>query len=94
MRPGLFAWGSPQWITRMIRRPTAPDLYGYYEAKDHMPPFGPDQMTANDVEMIIRYLKNDYPMPATAGIDAYHCQRPGAAIPARSRSARASPEIC
>ena len=61
--PGLFAWGSPQWISRMIRRPNAPDLYGYYEAKDHMPPFGPDQMTANDVAMVIRYLKNLYPMP-------------------------------
>ena len=27
--PELFAWGSPQWITRMIRKPGAPDLYGY-----------------------------------------------------------------
>ena len=22
--PNLFAWGSPQWITRMIRKPAAP----------------------------------------------------------------------
>lgn len=63
--PGLFAWGSPQWMERMIRRPTAPDLYGYYEAKDHMPPFGLDQMTNNDVEMVIRYLRNDYPGAST-----------------------------
>jgi ubiquinol-cytochrome c reductase cytochrome b subunit len=65
--PGLFAWGSPQWISRMIRRPTAPDLYGFYEAKDHMPPFGTDQMTQSDVEMVTRYLKNDYPMPVILG---------------------------
>ena len=68
--PGLFAWSSPQWIKRMIRRPTAPDLYGYYEAKDHMPPFGPDQMTDNDVDMVIRYLRHDYPganVPGDAG---------------------------
>ena len=63
--PGLFGWGSPQWVSRMVRRPTAPDLYGYYEAKDHMPPFGPDQMTANDVEMVIRYLRHDYPVALT-----------------------------
>jgi ubiquinol-cytochrome c reductase cytochrome b subunit len=65
--PGLFAWGSSQWMTRMIRRPTASDLYGYYDEPDHMPPFGPDQMTDNDVEMVIRFLKNDYPMPASLG---------------------------
>ena len=61
--PGLFAWASPQWITRMIRKPGAPDLYGYFEGKDQMPPFGPEQLTDNDVAMVIRFLRNDYPMP-------------------------------
>src|SRR5262249_3350458 len=62
--PGLFAWGSPQWMTRMIRKPSAPDLYGYFEEKDRMPPFGLEQLTQNDLDMIIRYIKNDYLMPA------------------------------
>ena len=61
--PGLFAWASPQWITRMIRKPGAPDLYGYFEGKEQMPPFGPEQLTDNDVDMVIRFLRNDYPMP-------------------------------
>ena len=47
----------------MIRKPAAPDLYGYLEEKDQMPPFGPDQLTENDVDMVIRFLRNDYPMP-------------------------------
>ena len=37
--PKLFAWGSPQWIARMIHKPGAPDLYGYLEKKDQMPAF-------------------------------------------------------
>ena len=28
----------------MIRKPNAPDLYGFFEDKVHMPPFGPDQL--------------------------------------------------
>ncbi|MGZ3386327.1 MAG: cytochrome b [Isosphaeraceae bacterium] len=64
--PGLFAWGSTQWLTRMIRKPGAPDLYGFFEDKAQMPPFGPDQLRGNDLEMIIRFLHNDYPpMPGT-----------------------------
>ena len=58
--PKLFAWGSPQWIARMIHKPGAPDLYGYLEKKDQMPSFA-DQLTANDTETLIRYLRNDYP---------------------------------
>ena len=64
--PGLFAWGSTRWLTRMIRKPGAPDLYGFFEDKAQMPPFGPDQLRGNDVEMIIRFLHNDYlHMPGT-----------------------------
>jgi ubiquinol-cytochrome c reductase cytochrome b subunit len=58
--PNLFAWGSNRWIERMIRRPGAPDLYGFLEAKDQMPSFA-EQLTDNDVRTIVRYLKNDYP---------------------------------
>jgi mono/diheme cytochrome c family protein len=57
--PDLFAWGSPQWIARMIRKPGAPEKYGYLEAKDQMPSFA-GQLTDNDVETVVRYLKNDY----------------------------------
>ncbi|AGA30753.1 cytochrome b N-terminal domain-containing protein [Singulisphaera acidiphila] len=58
--PKLFAWGSPQWIARMIHKPGAPDLYGYLEKKDQMPAFTSEQLTKNDVNMLVRYLQNDY----------------------------------
>jgi ubiquinol-cytochrome c reductase cytochrome b subunit len=59
--PGLFAWGSRGWIERMIRKPGAADRYGYLGDEQKMPPFGSDQVGANDVDMVIRYLKGDYP---------------------------------
>jgi len=58
--PKLFAWGSPQWVARMIRKPGAPDLYGYLEKKDQMPAFA-DQLTENDTNTLIRYHRDDYP---------------------------------
>jgi ubiquinol-cytochrome c reductase cytochrome b subunit len=61
--PKLFAWGSPQWTARMIHKPGAPDLYGYLEAKDQMPAFSRDQLTGDDVAMVIRYLKGEYTAP-------------------------------
>jgi ubiquinol-cytochrome c reductase cytochrome b subunit len=64
--PKLFAWGSPRWTARMIRKPEAADRYGFIDDKDRMPSFGPGQLTANDVEMVIRYLKGDYPKPAAS----------------------------
>lgn len=57
--PDLFAWGSPQWMRRMIRKPGADDRYGYLDAKDQMPSFA-EQLTDNDLETVIRYLRNDY----------------------------------
>jgi ubiquinol-cytochrome c reductase cytochrome b subunit len=62
--PGLFAWGSPQWIDRMIKRPGAPDLYGFLEPSDQMVPFG-DQLTDTDLTSLARFLRGDYlPPPA------------------------------
>jgi ubiquinol-cytochrome c reductase cytochrome b subunit len=58
--PNLFAWGSPQWIARMIRKPNAPDRYGFLEKEQKMPAFGPDQLTTNDVQMVIRYFRGEY----------------------------------
>jgi ubiquinol-cytochrome c reductase cytochrome b subunit len=57
--PGLFAYGAPQWITRMIHKPAAPDLYGYLEKDQQMPSFA-GQLTENDMRSIVRYLRNDY----------------------------------
>ena len=44
--PGLFGWGSPWWIARMIRKPRSSDKYGYLDEKqqNQMPAFGPDQI--------------------------------------------------
>ena len=47
----------------MIRKPGAPDLYGFYNGDERMFPFGVDQLSQGNLEMIIRFLKNDYPMP-------------------------------
>lgn len=58
--PNLFAWGSPQWTAKMIHNPGSATHYGFLEAKDQMPPFPRDQMTSNDIETLIRYLKLDY----------------------------------
>jgi ubiquinol-cytochrome c reductase cytochrome b subunit len=67
--PKLFAWGSPRWIQRMIRKPGAPDMYGFLEAKDQMPSFGSEQVTDPDVEMVIRYLNGTY-VPAVSDSDS------------------------
>jgi ubiquinol-cytochrome c reductase cytochrome b subunit len=81
--PELFAWGSPQWMTRMIRKPHAPDLYGFFEEANRMPPFGPEQVSQNDVDMIIRFLKNDYlRMDASQSTPAQTTSAPGKQVAA------------
>src|SRR5262249_20077236 len=77
--PGLFAWGSPAWMTRMIRKPGAADRYGYLGEHQKMPGFGTEQVSENDVNMVIRYLRGDYPHPASP---------PSAGSPAASTSPR------
>ncbi|MDG3006540.1 cytochrome b N-terminal domain-containing protein [Paludisphaera mucosa] len=62
--PDLFAWGSPRWMKRMIRKPSEAGLYGYLEAKQRMPAAPPDDMPESDVDMIVRYIKGDYLKPA------------------------------
>jgi ubiquinol-cytochrome c reductase cytochrome b subunit len=57
--PNLFAYGSKQWLTRMINKPGAVDRYGFLEKEHQMPPFL-GQLSENDLETVIRYLKNDY----------------------------------
>jgi quinol-cytochrome oxidoreductase complex cytochrome b subunit/mono/diheme cytochrome c family protein len=65
---GLFAWGSPRWIARMVRKPGAPDRYGFLGDQQKMPPFGPDQVSDNDVNMVVRFLRGDYPRPAADSV--------------------------
>jgi ubiquinol-cytochrome c reductase cytochrome b subunit len=64
--PRLFAWGSPHWITRMIRKPRSSDRYGFLDEKqeNQMPAFGPDQVTSSDLDVLVRYLTGDYVKPA------------------------------
>ena len=64
--PRLYGWGSSQWIERMIKKPEAPDLYGYLEKEQQMPAFD-GQFSDNDLKTIIRYLKNDYLGAETPG---------------------------
>jgi ubiquinol-cytochrome c reductase cytochrome b subunit len=63
--PGLFGWGSPWWIARMIRKPRSSDKYGFLDEKqeNQMPAFGPDQIIDSDLDTLVRYLKDDYPKP-------------------------------
>ena len=68
--PNLFGWGSPHWITRMVRKPGAPEHYAYLKPKDQMPSFA-EQLTDNDVRTIVRYLLNDYPgAPSSSSVSA------------------------
>jgi mono/diheme cytochrome c family protein len=67
--PRIFAWGSRHWITHMIRNPRSSGKYGFLDEKlaGQMPAFGSDQITAPDLEALIRYLKGDYVEPPAAG---------------------------
>jgi ubiquinol-cytochrome c reductase cytochrome b subunit len=60
--PKLFAWGSPQWIKRMVRKPRSSENYGYLDENhpNQMPAFRADQLTAADLDVLVRYLKDDY----------------------------------
>ncbi len=82
--PNLFAWGSPQWTTRMIRKPGAANMYGYLDEEQKMPAFGLDQVSANDVDMVIRYLKGDYLKPVAAAVVAEKSPPGQPAAPAKA----------
>jgi ubiquinol-cytochrome c reductase cytochrome b subunit len=81
--PDLFAWGSPQWVARMIRKPNAADRYGFLEEEQKMPAFGSDQLTPNDLEMVTRYLQGDY---IKAGASPTVEKSPTAPAPAPAKS--------
>jgi ubiquinol-cytochrome c reductase cytochrome b subunit len=83
--PSLYAWGSAAWINRMIRKPGADDRYGYLGEGQKMPPFGTDQLAGTDVDMVIRFLKGDYPRQGRVAVP------PSGSVSADS-SASARPE--
>ncbi len=56
--PGLFAYGSPQWLSKMIRKPGAKGFYGYLKPHEQMPGF--EDLTPADLEMIVRLLRDDF----------------------------------
>lgn len=56
--PTLFAWGSPHWIARMIKKPGAHDLFDFLEKSDRMPSFD-GQLTDNDLTTVIRFLEGE-----------------------------------
>ena len=60
--PQLFGWGSPWWTARMIRNPRSSDKYHFLNEnqQNQMPAFGPDQITTSDMDVLIRYLKDEY----------------------------------
>ena len=67
--PDLFAWGSARWTARMIRQPGHASLYGYLEEEQKMPAFE-GQVTAADLDTLVRYLKDRPPSVATGPAEA------------------------
>ncbi len=57
--PGLFAYSSPKWLSTMIKKPGAAGYYGFLKAHEQMPAFA-EELTPNDLEMIVRLLRSDY----------------------------------
>lgn len=57
--PALFAWGSSQWVARMVKKPEAPDLFGFLPKAGRMVSFD-GQLTDNDLTTLVRFLKGDY----------------------------------
>lgn len=62
--PNLYAWGSPAWTRRMIKDPAAADLYGYLKTEHQMPAFA-GQLSDNDLNTLIRYLRREFRPPTT-----------------------------
>ena len=93
--PKLFGWGSPRWIARMIRKPRSSDKYGFLDEKQagQMPAFGADQITASDLDALIRYLKDDYAKPAASAAPSSRIRTDGHRIAVR-RSRRAAHVLC
>ncbi|APZ92045.1 cytochrome b N-terminal domain-containing protein [Fuerstiella marisgermanici] len=55
--PTMAKYGSAKWLTDFIRNPGAPRHYG---AKNEMPAYPPQQLTDEDLNLLVRWLTHDY----------------------------------
>ena len=55
--PTMAKYGSAQWLTDFIRNPGAARHYG---AKNEMPAYPPQQLTDEDLNLLVRWLTGDY----------------------------------
>ncbi len=60
--PNLYGWGSDWWIRRMILRPRAPHNYGFLpeDEANQMPGFAGGKITDAELDVLVRFLKDDY----------------------------------
>jgi ubiquinol-cytochrome c reductase cytochrome b subunit len=58
--PNLFAYGSPAWLARMIRRPDSPLNYSHLGSRQAMPSFDEGQLSESELTTLTRYLLDDY----------------------------------
>lgn len=56
--PNLFAYGSPRWLAGMIKKPGSKGYYNFLKPHEQMPSF--EQLSPADLEMLIRFLLDDY----------------------------------
>lgn len=55
--PTMAKYGSAKWLTDFIRNPGAARHYG---AKNEMPAYPPQQLTDEDLNLLVRWLTHDY----------------------------------
>jgi ubiquinol-cytochrome c reductase cytochrome b subunit len=61
--PTMAGYGSAPWLKDFIRHP---DTMRHYGAKNRMPAYSPEQLTDNDLELLVRWMTGDYPKSAVA----------------------------
>jgi ubiquinol-cytochrome c reductase cytochrome b subunit len=65
--PNLFAYGSRQWLARMIRQPGSRLNYGFLGKRQPMPSFDEAQMSENDLRTVVEYIRNEYSKSGVTG---------------------------
>jgi ubiquinol-cytochrome c reductase cytochrome b subunit len=61
--PTMAGYGSAAWLKDFIRHP---DAMRHYGSKNRMPAYGPEQLTDNDLELLVRWMTGDYPASSVA----------------------------
>lgn len=60
--PILTGFGSPDWISTIIRNPAHPEYYG--DRNDRMPAFGSDEvLTEQEIRLLVDWLRFDWYVP-------------------------------